>query len=211
MNFRSKKWTVLLLVFLIILASGIFIQFTLGSGIFLNSLPQSPFRKQSEVSVSLADSKLKLDFEIIEDDKETFQNFVENWFGADEEIKSLDFGIDENLTKILLPILPAKLNLKIAGQSIEFKSQGVSALQIAMTGTDINFATGSGKLKIKYQSPTQYQLNMENPEDLAYYATASGMLTISSKIDGLFKSLAQVATIELEVSGKNIAGRIMLR
>lgn len=208
MNFKSKKWTVLLLIFLIVLAVSIFIQFSLGlSGTF----SKSPFHKQSEVSVSLANSKLKLDFETIEDDRLTFQNFIENWFGTKEEIKSLDFGIDENLLQILSPILPTKLSFNVKDKILEFKSHAIPGLQTALTGTDINFATGSGKLRVKYSNPTQYQLGIENPEDLIFYATASGMLTTSSKIEGLFKSLPKVATIELEVSGKNIAGKIVLK
>lgn len=208
MNFRSKKWTVLLLIFLILFTVSIFIQFSLGLG---GTFSKSPFRRQSEVSVSLVNSKLKLDFAIIEDDKLALQNFINNWFGAKEEVKSLSIGIDENLAQILLPVLPAKLNIKITDKSLEFQSQGVPGLQTVLTGTEIDFATGSGKIRLKYSNPTEYQLGIENPEDLAIYATESGILTTSSKISGLFKSLPQVATIDMEVSGKNISGRIVLK
>lgn len=219
MNFKSKKWTILLLIFLIVLAISIFIQFSLGLGVFrndirslfLNTFSQSPFNKQSRVDVSLIDSKLKLNFEIMNEDKPAFQSFVQNWFGIRDEIKSLDFGIDDNLVQTLSPILPARLNLKITDKTLEFRNQTVPGLQTALTGTDIDFATGSGKFKVRYTGPTQYQLNIDNPADLAFYATSSGILAASSKIDGLFKSLPQVATIELSVTGKNIAGRIVLR
>lgn len=219
MNFRSKKWTVLLLVFLIILAIGIFIQFSVGTGVlrdnlksvFLNSYYQNPFYQQSEVNVSLTDSHLNLDFEIIENDKLTFGNFINNWFGINEDIKSVKVGIDENLTQFLSPILPAKLNIKIDVKSLEFKSQDISRLKTALTGTEIDFATGSGKFKLEYSNPTEYKLEIENPSDMALYATASGVLTVSDKTEGLFKSLPQVATIELSVSGKNISGKIVLK
>lgn len=219
MNFRSKKWTVLGLFILIILAVSIFIQFTLGLGvfrsdlknIFLNSISQNPFHKQSKLNASLVDLQLSLNFEILESDKTAFQNFVWNWFGEQEEIKSIKMAIDKNLAQTLAPILPAKLNLKIADNFLEFKSQSIPELKTTLTGIDIDFATGSGKLKLKYANPTQYHLDIENPNDLAFYATASGLLTASDKIDGLFKSLSQVATIELEVFGKNITGRIVLK
>lgn len=216
-----------MLVFLIILAFWVFIKFSMDTGgfrdnlksFFLNSYYNNPFfenslrfhLKQSEVNASLVDSELTLNFEIIEDDKLAFQNFVNNWFGVREEIKSIKVGIDESVIQVLTPILPAKLNLTVKDKSLDFKNQPISVLQTAMTGTEINFATGSGKFKLKYSNPTQYQIRMENPAELALYATNSGMLTASSKIDGLFKSLPQVATIELSVGGKNISGQIVLK
>lgn len=219
MNFKSKKWIVPGLIFAILLAIIIFIHFTVGLGvfqnnlknIFLNTFSQSPFRKQSEVSVSIIDSNLKMNFEIIDEDKTAFRNFIRNWFGVNEDIKNLDFAVDQNVLSALSPILPAKLNLKVADKALELKNQSLPGLQTAMTGTDINFATGSGKLKVKYAGPLEYQLKIDNPEDIAVYATASGMLVASNKIEGLFKSLPQVATIELEVSGKNINGKVVLR
>lgn len=219
MNFKSKKWTVLLLIFLIILAIGIFIQFSLGLGVFrsdlksffVNTFSQSPFGRQSQINVSTTDSSLKMSFEIIDSDKPVFGNFVRNWFGTNEEIKTLDLNLDKNLIEIISSVLPAKLSLKVTDKSLEFRNQVVPGLQTSITGTDINFATGSGKLQLKYVSPSQYRLYIMNPNDLAFYATSSGMLTASSKIDGLFKSLPQVATIELSVSGKNITGSIRLK
>lgn len=219
MNFKSKKWTVPVLVFLIILALGILIQFSVGgvvfknnlNSFFLNSYYKNPFYKQSSVDISLADSYLKFNFDIIEGDKGVFLNFINRWYGTEEEVKTLRLGVDENLVKILSPVLPAKLDLKISDKTLDFKSQSLPALQTSLTGTEINFATQSGKFKLKYSSPSQYHLEMENPSELALYATQSGVLTASSKIEGLFKSLTQVATIELSVSGKNISGKIVLR
>lgn len=219
MNSKSKKWIAPGLVFLIFIAILVFIHFTIGLGvfqsnlknIFLNTFSQSPFRKQSEVSVSIIDSNLKMNFEIIDEDKPVFRNFVSNWFGVDDDIKTLDFAVDQNVIQAISPILPVKLNLKVTDKSLTLKSQYASGLKTAMTGTDINFATGSGKLKVKYAGPLEYQLKIDNPEDIAVYATASGMLVASNKIEGLFKSLPQVATIELDVSGKNINGKVVLR
>src|SRR5690554_5149232 len=114
MNFRSKRWTVLLLISLILLAIGIFIQFSLGLGVFhnevksffQNTFSQNPFNKQSKVQVSLVDSNLRMNFEIIEEDKATFKNFVANWFSTDEEIKNISLGVDKNVADILAPSLP---------------------------------------------------------------------------------------------------------
>lgn len=219
MNFRSRKWTVLLLVFLIILSLGVFIKFSLGfnyfdrdfKGLFFNSFSKNPFARQSELKVSLTDLRLNLDFELIEEDKPKFKSFVKNWFGVDEEVKSLGFGIDENLKVNLSPNLPADLNLEIYDKYLKFKSQGSPGLQNALVKTDFNFATASGKFSLKYSDPSRFHMEMKNPEDLIFYATSSGILTASGKLDGLFKSLPQVATIELNVNGKNISGQIVLK
>lgn len=219
MNFKSGRWTAALLIFLILLAVTIFIQFSLGLGVFksdirnslLGLFSKSPFYKQSEVRVYLQDSNLKFDFEITEEERSVFSRFVSNWFDKEEEIKSVSFGVDENLSGFLLPVLPADLKIKFTDKSVEFRNQSVTGLQTALTGTEIDFATGSGKIRLKYSNPTEYKLGIENPEDLAFYATESGILTASSKISGLFKSLPQVATIEMEVSGKNISGSIKLK
>lgn len=209
----------MLLISLIILSAGIFIKFTLGFGIFqndlkgmfLSSLPQNLLRKQSSVNVSLDGSKLNLGFDITEEDKPKFREFVNNWFGSNEEIKNLSFGLDENIIPILNPSLPIGLNLKISPKALEFRSQSIPSLQDALIKNDFEFATGSSVLSVKYFSPSKYQVGIENPDDLAFYATSSGVLTRSSNIEGLFKRLSKVATIELSVSSKNIAGKIVLK
>lgn len=208
-----------MLLVLIFLSVGIFIKFSLGftsfgrdfKGLFLNSFSQNPFTKQSELNVSIVNSKLNLNFQLLEEDKPKFAIFVKNWFGDAEDIKTVSLGIDESLAALLAPNLPLDLQLKIFDKSLEFKNQGLPGLQNALVKTDFELATGSGKLSVKYTDPSRYKLEINNPEDLAFYATSSGILTASDKIEGLFKSLPQVATIELNVNGKNISGSIKLK
>lgn len=219
MNFRSGKWTVPLLLFLILLSVGIFIKFSLGfktfdqdlAGLFLNSFSKNPFSKQSRLNVSLIDLKLNLIFSLTEEDKPKFQAFIRNWFGESEEVKNVSLGLDKNLKAFLSPNLPVDLNLKISEKSLEFTGQNTPGLQNALIKTDVEFATGEGKLSLKYSDSSRYQLVVENPEDLVSYATGSGIITASEKLEGLFKSLSQAATIELNVNGKNISGSIKLK
>lgn len=219
MNFRSKKWTIPLLLVLISFAIGIFLIASLGSDFFkgnlksrfLGTFSQNPFKKQSQVKASLVDSKLNLNFDLILEDKAKFASFIENWFGTNEEITSLSFGVDENIKKILNQNLPVDLKLTITDKSLVFNSSLVAGLQNPLIKSDIEFATGSSKLDIQYTDSAKYQLKIEDPADLANYATASGKLTASTKLEGLFKTLPKVATIELNVSGKNISGSIKLK
>lgn len=204
MNFRSKKWTILLLVFLIIFSLGVFIQFS------LNSFSQNPFSRQSGVNISLVDLKLKLDFDITKEERPQFNAFIRNWFGETDEINNISFAVDENLEEFLKASLPVKLILDTDGKTLNFKSKSVVPLQNPLVKNDFEFATGSGKLSVKYTDPSKYQLSIENPADLVFYATSSGTLTISQKIERLFQTLPKLATIELNVSGKNIAGKIVL-
>lgn len=219
MNFRSKKWTVPLLLVLIFLAVGVFLLVSLGPDFFkgdlkaqfLGTFSQNPFRKQSEVKVSLVDSKINLSFDLIEEDKAKFRQFVKNWFELDEEINSLSFGIEENTKAMLSQNLPVDLKLAITEKSLSFNSNMVSGLQNALVNSDIKFATSSSKLDVQYTDSSKYHVRIEDPADLANYATTSGKLITSSKIEGLFKSLPKIATIELNVDGKNISGSIKLK
>lgn len=219
MNFKSKKWLVPLLLVLIILAAGVFLRVSLGEEFWkgdfqsrvLGSISRNPFRRQSQVKASLIDSKINLSFDLAEEDKPKFASFVQNWFGIDEEIKTLSFGIDDNLATMINQNLPVNLNLKVSDKSLEFNSQMVAGLQNAMVKNDIEFATGSSKLNAQVTDSSKYQFKIDDPADLANYATASGMLITSSKIEGLFKTLPKVATIELNVNGKNISGKIVLK
>lgn len=219
MNFKSKRWQIFLLVSLIVLSLGIFVKFAIGTdefsknirSMFLGTFSQNPFKKQSEVEVSLVDSKINLNFEIIGEDKPQFAQFIKNWFNTDEEIKSLSFGIDEKLSAALKSNLPVELNMTITDKSLNFNSQLIQGLQNALIKKDIEFASGSGKLNAQFTDSSKYQINLENPADLVDYATSSGVLTASSKLAPLFKTLPKVATIELNVNGKNISGQIKLK
>lgn len=218
-NFRSKKWTVPLLLVLIFLSIGVFLIVSLGpdfwkqdfKGRFLGSVSRNPFKKQSRVQASLIDSKLNLNFDLIPEDKAKFALFVKNWFGADQEVKTLSFGIDENMEAMLSQNLPVNLKLRVSEKSLEFNSDVVAGLQNPLIKSDIEFATGSAELKGQVTDSSKYQIRIDNPADLLNYATASGKLVASSKIEGLFKTLSKVATIELNVNGKSISGSIKLK
>ena len=126
-------------------------------------------------------------------------------------MKTLSFGIDENMKNALSQNLPVDLKLTVLEKSLSFNSNLVSGLQNPLGKSDFEFATGSSKLNLQYSDSSKYQLKIEDPFDLLNYATASGKLTASSKLEGLFKSLPKVATIEVNVNGKSISGKIGLR
>lgn len=217
--FKSKKWIIPGLLAVIILTIGLFVKVAFDTNVFGSDFrtmvrgyfQKNPFKEQSEVKVSLVDSKVNMVFDLIEQDKARFNAFVNNWFGVTEEIKNLSFGIDENLKSMLSKNLPVDLKLNVSEKKLEFSSNMIAGLQNPLVKNDIEFATGSSKLDVEYTDETKYYLKIENPADLATYATQSGILTASSKIEGLFKSLPKVATIELSVNGKNISGQIVLR
>ncbi len=220
MNFiKSKRWLIPGLIVLILLAVGVFAKVAFDTNLFgsefrsivLGYFQKNPFKESSTLKVFLSDSKLNLDFSIIEQDKSSFALFTKNWFETGEEIKNLSFGIDSNLKAFLSPNLPVDLKLDINEKSLSFSSSKFSGLQNPLIKEDFEFATGSSKLDLEYSDSSKYHLSIENPLDLANYATSSGILTTSQKIESLFKSLPKVATIDLNVNGKNISGQIILK
>lgn len=220
MNFlKSKKWIIPGLVALIILTIALFIKVAFDANVFgsdfrskfLGAIYGNPFKKQSEVNVSLVDASLNLEFNILEEDKPKFKNFIYNWFGSDKEVKSLSFGIDQNIAQSLKPSLPVTLGLKVTDKNLIFSSVLIPGLQNALIKSDYELATGSSKLNMEYTDSSKYQIKLEDPKDLIVYATSSGMLTTSSKLEGLFKTLPKIDTIDLSVNGKNISGAINLK
>lgn len=217
MNFNSKKWIILgllLVVLGILLFIYVFLLKNLNRAVdfrFLGVFSQNPFKKQSQVHVSLIDSKLNFNFDLTEEDKPKFAQFVYNWFGADQEIKTLGFGVDENTQGIISKSVPIDLKLTIKEKSLDFSNNAALGLQNPFIKSDFNFATGSAKLNAEFADSSRYQVKIDNPSDLANYATSSGVLSTSLKIEGLFQSLSKVSTIELNVNGKNISGSILLK
>lgn len=217
--FKSKRWLIPGLIILIILAVGIFVKVAFDTNLFgsefrtliLGTFQKNPFKKQSIVNVSIIDSKIKLAFDLTEEDKPKFRSFIRNWFGTEEEVSDLSFGIDNNMISMLSQNVPVALKLTISDKSLSFNSSILSGLQNPLIKSDFELATGSSKLNVEYSDSSKYQLKLENPYDLVNYATASGKLTASSKLEGLFKSLPKVSTIELNVNGKSISGQIILK
>jgi hypothetical protein len=117
----------------------------------------------------------------------------------------------KNTAEVLSPVLPAELDLEISAKSLIFRNKAFGGLQNALVKSDIDFATAGGSLKVRLTDNSKYQIQIEKPDVLVNYATGSGMLTLSSKVEGLFKTLPKVATIELNASGKSISGKVVLK
>lgn len=218
MNFRSTRWTIILLILLIIFSVAVFLKFSLSPDLthnfesrFLGLFSENPFRKQSQLMVSLNDSKLNLKFDIADSDKQNFSAFLRNLDSENDHIQTLTVGLDKNTAEVLSPVLPAELDLEITAKSLIFKNKTFGGLQNALVKSDIDFATAGGSLKVRLTDNSKYQIQIEKPDVLVNYATGSGMLTLSSKVEGLFKTLPKVATIELNASGKSISGKVVLK
>jgi hypothetical protein len=218
MSFKSKKWTILLLILLIVFSVMVFLKFSLNptytkdfESKFLNLFSQNPFKKQSQTRVTLSDHKLNFKFDIAEQDSRKFSAFLSNLNSGKNKVQSVSISLDENAVDVLVPVLPADLNLQIGEKSIEFSNKSLGGLQNALVKNDINFSTMGGTLKAKFSDTTKYQIQIENPDRLVNHATSSGILTLSSKLEGLFKTLPEIATIELNVSGKALSGKIVLK
>ena len=117
MKFRSNKLLVPLLILLIILSIGVFIQYSLGlsifrddvKGYFLNSFIQTPFNKQSQAEIRLNNSKLEINLNLTDQDKPIMKQFLSN-LNQDQDLSFLSLELDKNAAASLAPLLPLAIS-----------------------------------------------------------------------------------------------------
>lgn len=208
---------VLLLILVILLGLGLL----KNPNLFLNlkdfSLKAINFSKEkidlnkSFAEVFLDGEKLVFKFDISPDDLEGAKSFS-NALGLKDQkfLEGFSIDLDKSTKDKISSIFPNKLFLDFDGKKLKFKSSSISFLKSSLGKKDFKFATGSGKINLNYQNGQDFELNLEKPKDLVTYATISGNLSLSQKIDFLFPIAGKIAKIDLRVSGKTIEGEIEL-
>lgn len=164
----------------------------------------------SSVDISATGGQLRLQFSIVDKDREAVKQFSENLgFGEDWE-KGIEMGLDDKSIKQLTPFLPLRANVAFENKKVLISSKSFSFLKSALPETGSDFATGSGRVRFVGEG-SKYHLQVSEPRDLLIYATSSGTLSLSKKLSSLFSIGDKVATIELNLNGKSLDGAIVLK
>lgn len=194
----------------------LFIPITAGIIIFLililfsNKFLLSQTIHKSTANFSVQGSKLVIDFDIADIDQDSAIKLSKtlgvntNWTGGIElelDKQSLEWIEDKN---------PEKVYLDFSDDSISFNSSPVYALNNVLPEERINFSTGSARLNLVRKRNGDFNLKLKDPQDLIFYATSSGKLTISEKMQILFPILNKIDTIDITLQEKSVKGRISL-
>lgn len=169
------------------------------------------FAAKSSAELSTENSKLVIKFNIVSKDQEVAKQFLSNLGGDESILQGMKLELDDQSAERLRQVVPVELNLDIEPKKISFSNQRLPHLNRGESEKSFEFATESGRIKYKSSGGTSIDLEIEDPEPLLKYATESGQMSLSNKIDGLFPIMGKVGRIKLEVDGKRVGGEIELK
>lgn len=167
--------------------------------------------QKSTAKVWVDGQSLKLQFDVVDRDKPMLEQFNQNLGTNDDYLKGISVDLDPQTIQFLQQFTPITLTLKITDHQIGFKSSEIPGFASSFIKDEKQFATESGNLDLKISSNDEFQLNIQDPEPLVKYATHSGQLNLSSKLNPLFPLLERVSTIRMMVNGKSINGVLNLK
>lgn len=184
-------------------------------GFFSNLIPQlgsvGIVSSGSRAEISLVQDRLILRFDLAVDDVALAKRLSEKLGVTTDWQEGVEVSIDANTAEMLRPFLPAESTILFDDTKVQFLGGTVSFLQSALPKETASFATGSGSVKV-YRDEHQISVLLQQPSDLVVYATESGVMNISGKIDSeLFSLSDKVATIDLRLEKKSLRGEIVLK
>ncbi len=169
------------------------------------------WKEKSQARVYLADGSLKVNFQISTVDQSAVKAFNQKLGVSDEYLQGVAIKIDSESQQKLQSFLPVNLTLEIEDDRIIFQNGIIAGFASSLVTKTMEYATGSSKLKISHYSPTEFLLDITDPEPLLQEATASGKFVLSDKLLPLYPILERVSTIEMSVNGKSVSGEVKLK
>lgn len=178
---------------------------------YQNAIHFQPWKKSSQVYVSVDDNRITLKFKVIKDEAEKVAIFAQNLGVSQNFLQGISFEIDEATRAKLQQFTPATLNLDMSDRRLGFSTPNLKGLESSLIKDKLNFATSSANISIKVAGDREFKALINDPEPLLKYATQSGQISLSEKLEPLFPILSKVGTIRLEVNGSHIEGEIVLK
>jgi hypothetical protein len=166
----------------------------------------------STATLSKEQQKLIIKFDLTDAEKKDAESFSKAINVSPEWVEGIALELDPSSLEKLNVTLPLKVNVDFSQNNLKLSSKNNKLLSSSLPKNEYNFATESGKLSFKVLSDREFDLEIIDPAPLALFATSSGELTLSSKIEGsILPILSKIGTIKLKVSGSSINGEILLK
>jgi hypothetical protein len=194
-----------LFVFLLIVLIGtLFVQNT----VVLNSL----FHKSSPATISIQNNQIVIQTEIASSQKGVADQFLGQVGLTEDSVGNMSFGFDQNTINSLNVLMPIKLELNfVNAKELHFIGTIDGNLTSASSLPAANYQLATGSAKLDYQGGSTMHINVIDPQPLIEYATSSGQLNLSSKLDPAVTNLGKVSTIEIRIENNKISGEILLK
>lgn len=172
---------------------------------------QSVVTQSSSVEIYSEQNTLRFKFNIQDKDKGSFMQISEKLEVGNAWQEGLGFGLEDSSMKQIEGYLPLKADVAVEGNVITLSGSVISFLPSAIVEDTVTFATDGATLR--YASGyTNASVFMNQPVPLITYATASGKLNLSRKIESeLFSIASKIDTIDLNLKGKSLEGKIVLK
>lgn len=168
-------------------------------------------RSSSSAELYQEQNTLKIKFEILEQDRSQFLALSEKLGVGSVWQEGIGLGLDEESMSSIRPYLPLKTDVHVNGNTIQLTGSGFNFLPSGGSGEEVSFATDGATLRYTV-GQTSASVFMDKPAVLVSFATASGKLNLSRKIESELFSLAdKVDTIDVHIKGKSLEGKIVLR
>jgi hypothetical protein len=181
-------------------------------GIFAADLKSGKmWKEKSQAKLFVEEGSLKINFQITPEDEKSLKFFNQKLGVSDSYLQGIALKIDEATQKKLQSFLPVHLDLQIGEDKIMFDSGILTGFASSLVTETTEFATGSSKLKMSQYSPTQMEVDINQPEPLLQYATSSGQFVLSDKLQPLYPILGRVSAIKMSVNGKSVSGKVKIK
>ena len=167
--------------------------------------------ESSTADVFIEDGYLRFTFKIDNNDKLKVIEFNRRLGVGGDYLDGVSIKLDPDSLNRLQPMLPVHVKLDFDDSKVSFSSQASNLLSPGFSGQNYNIATGSGKLGFQAKDAQNFELQIQDPEPVLQYATGSGQLHLSTKLNPLFPILEKVSSINLTVNGKNVQGEMRLK
>lgn len=187
----------------------------LSGWVLFSKYPQvltKDFLEQSSAEILVEGSELKLKFDIKELDQPKARNFLQKLGVQETLLEGVSLELDPRSLEFLRLSTPAQVNLAFGQDSLTWQSKNLAnSLQSSLPKNDFNFATGSARINLKVLNSQSYKIEIKDPKPLVDYASVSGKVVYSRKIEPSLTVLSKIDTITLNVSGQTINGEVKLK